>query len=250
MVTPSLGAASEIPLSRYIEHSRSRVADPGVPRRIVIIKWDALQAEALRTLCLRAFPEANVVSFQCATRAVAALEAEASDLTLTGLTFEERDVFPLLEQLRRRSGRVLIVSGRRDDLTVQALRKAPFDGWVDPHAIDLAKLPEIMTRVIKGERVIDERLRRCLSGGQGLEALRHRLTSAELRVLVVIGDGSDDREAATKLGLSVATVRTHRRSILGKLNVPTSAKMVYEAFRLGVVRTTRGGCAVVGELRR
>ena len=60
----------------------------------------------------------------------------------------------------------------------------------------------------------------------------------------MIGDGSDDREAATRLGLSVATVTTHRRNIMRKLDVPSSAKLVREAVRLGVVRIGPDGAIV------
>jgi DNA-binding NarL/FixJ family response regulator len=71
-----------------------------------------------------------------------------------------------------------------------------------------------------------------------------RLTPAELQVFCVIGDGSDDREAAARLGLSKATVTTHRRNIMRKLGVSSSAKLVREAVRLGVVRIGPDGAIV------
>src|SRR6185436_15677863 len=68
-----------------------------------------------------------------------------------------------------------------------------------------------------------------------------RLTPGEVQVFCVIGDGSDNAEAAERLGLSEATVQTCRRNIMRKLDVPTSAKLVREAVRLGVVRITPDG---------
>ena len=60
------------------------------------------------------------------------------------------------------------------------------------------------------------------------------LTPGELRVLRVIGTGENNAEAAAVLGLSEATVQTHRRNIMRKLKVTTSTKMVQESLRLGL----------------
>ena len=69
----------------------------------------------------------------------------------------------------------------------------------------------------------------------------HKLTPAELRIFAAIGDGSGNEEAATRLGLSEATVQTHRRNLMHKLGISSSAKLVKEAIRLGVVQIMADG---------
>ena len=56
-----------------------------------------------------------------------------------------------------------------------------------------------------------------------LEA-RHGLTPAETRTLAVLALGECNREIAQRLGVSIETVRTHVRRVLGKLRVRTRAE--------------------------
>ena len=59
------------------------------------------------------------------------------------------------------------------------------------------------------------------------------LSVRELEVLRHIADGSTTREAARKLGIGSATVRTHLEHMRRKLGVSTQAALVAEAFRKG-----------------
>ncbi len=62
-----------------------------------------------------------------------------------------------------------------------------------------------------------------------------RLTPRELDVLGLVAAGQTTAGAAARLGLSVATVRTHVEHIRTKLGVATRAAMVAQAFRLGLL---------------
>jgi len=67
------------------------------------------------------------------------------------------------------------------------------------------------------------------------EALSHR----EVEVLELIAAGSTNREAAAKLFISEATVKTHLLHIYAKLGVIDRAAAVAEAFNRGLL-TLRG----------
>ncbi|HXR71131.1 MAG TPA: LuxR C-terminal-related transcriptional regulator [Actinocrinis sp.] len=67
------------------------------------------------------------------------------------------------------------------------------------------------------------------------EALSHR----EVEVLELIAAGSTNREAAAKLFISEATVKTHLLHIYAKLGVSDRAAAVAEAFNRGLL-TLRG----------
>jgi two-component system NarL family response regulator len=217
-----------------------------VGSRIVVAKWDGLYAEALRSACARAFPGAAVTICRRGDETLQALRAAPADLVLTGLTFVDMDGVDVLERIARErlAVRVLVVSSRRDEHSMQTLRAARFDGFFDPFAEDLEALVEALRQVADGRGYISASLRRQLTGRSTAEVLGQRLTPGELQVFCVIGDGSDDMEAAERLGLTVSTVQTHRRNIMRKLGVPTSAKLVREAVRLGVVRITTAGTII------
>jgi DNA-binding NarL/FixJ family response regulator len=61
------------------------------------------------------------------------------------------------------------------------------------------------------------------------------LSARELEVLTLIADGATNREAASKLFISEATVKSHMLHIYTKLGVNDRAAAVGEAFRRGLL---------------
>jgi DNA-binding NarL/FixJ family response regulator len=76
------------------------------------------------------------------------------------------------------------------------------------------------------------------SGGPqsvGAEPTRLDLTEREQQVLRCLVDGCKYQEAAEALGIGIETVRSHVRSVYGKLQVHSVAAAVREAIRRGLV---------------
>jgi DNA-binding NarL/FixJ family response regulator len=76
------------------------------------------------------------------------------------------------------------------------------------------------------------------SGGpvaSGAEPTRLDLTEREQQVLRCLVDGCKYKEAAEQLGIGIETVRSHVRSVYGKLQVHSVAAAVREAIRRGLV---------------
>ena len=212
-------------------------------RRVLVAKWDSLYADALRNACVRAFPDAAVQICRRGADTLRALREHPADLALLGLTFVDLDGIDVLQAIARErlAARVMVVSHRKDEHSLQALRAVRFDGFFDPFEESPASLVDALQQVASGRGYISPSLRRELFMQRSAGILALRLTPAELQVFGVIGDGSDDREAAERLGMSEATVQTHRRNLMRKLDVTTSAKLVREAVRLGVVRIKSDG---------
>ena len=61
------------------------------------------------------------------------------------------------------------------------------------------------------------------------------LSQRELEVLALVAAGTTNREAAKKLFISEATVKTHLLNIYGKLGVSDRAAAVAEAFNRGLL---------------
>lgn len=211
--------------------------------RIVIAKWDGLYAQGLRVACAQAFDGTPVEICRTGEAALQSLRAQPAALVLMGLTFTDLDGLDVLGTLAREklATRVLLVSSRKDEHSLQALRTARFDGFFDPLTEDFDALVAGIRAVVAGRGYISPSLHRQLLGRQSLGALDRFLTRTEHQVFCVIGDGSDNREAAERLGLSESTVLTHRRKIMQKLGVHSSAKLVREAVRFGVVRIASDG---------
>lgn len=100
----------------------------------------------------------------------------------------------------------------------------------------LAALVEVLTEIRDGGQLIRQHLARTL---QSLPAVRAALTSAEQRVLRGLAYGLEAPEIAERLVVSVATVRSHEKSIhakyreaLGDLRL-TRQRVLLEAARDG-----------------
>ena len=61
------------------------------------------------------------------------------------------------------------------------------------------------------------------------------LTNREIEVLRLMAEGSSSRDIATRLGISYATVRSHIRSMGGKLGVHSKGEAVIRARELALI---------------
>lgn len=234
MLNSRLDLSNDLPNNVMREHSFTQTQ----VLQIVIAEQNRLQAEALSLICAEMFPGAALRSHGHGMEALQSLRTQPVDLLLLGLTFEDMDGVDVLNEIRltARAVRVVLLSERRDEHVLLSLRTARFDGAVDLFTEPVDAVKQALHRVVEGRGYISPTLRRYLIDALPENTSSDELTATEVRVLRVIGDGTDNLEAAQKLGISDATVQTHRRNIMRKLRVPTSAKLVREAVRLGVVR--------------
>ena len=75
------------------------------------------------------------------------------------------------------------------------------------------------------------------------------LSQRELEVLTLVAAGSTNREAAARLFISEATVKTHLLHIYAKLGVTDRAAAVAEAFNRGLLGTSREALPAAGSWR-
>lgn len=62
------------------------------------------------------------------------------------------------------------------------------------------------------------------------------LSSREREILQLLAENKTNKEIATRLGISVRTVETHRRSVMQKLNANSIVELVHYAIRNGIVQ--------------
>lgn len=212
--------------------------------RIVVVKSDRLRADGIVRAAREVYPEADITLCRSAAEAIMSLRAAPAALGLVGLMLPDMDGLDFLARAGRERwfDRIMVVSGRKDERTRQSLREAQIDGFFDIAVECPSGLVAAIRQVAGGGAYFSPGVLGSASVVlRGAATVEQLLTETELRVFAVVGDGSDDGEAAARLRMGVATVHSHRKNIMRKLGVQTRTKLMLEAIWRGVVRLTEAG---------
>ena len=207
-------------------------ADGPLPsaHRIVVVKWDVLAGEMLTRTAREAYPQANVTLCRTGADALDTLRRRPAALGLFGLTLPDIDGLDLLalvadEHLAQRR---MIVTGRRDDYSRQALQVARVQGVFDTFAEDGASLAAAIRMVGEGGDYFSASLARTATPSTVTQnPFRARgLTLIEQQIFMIMTEGASDEEIARRLDMPAGTVGFHRTNILRKTGVATSEELL------------------------
>lgn len=168
--------------------------------------------------------------------AVARAEELEPDVILMDLRMPGMDGVTAITRLAERGvpARVLVLTTYDTDTDVVAAVEAGATGYIlkDAPREDLLRA---VVAAARGEAVLSPAVATRLLG-QVRQPAREPLSQRELEVLGLIARGSTNREAAERLFISEATVKTHLLHIYAKLGVNDRAAAVAVAFERGLLR--------------
>jgi DNA-binding NarL/FixJ family response regulator len=143
--------------------------------------------------------------------------------------------------------RVLMLSMYDDEESVMAAVRAGARGFVLKKAC-ATELVDAMRTVVRGGTYFGAQVSdRLLSGVQfgKLRApghtARETLSPRELQVLRLTAEGKSNKEVATLLSLEVHTVRSYRKTMMGKLGASNVAELIQVAAAAGLIERFRAG---------
>ncbi|MDT3441986.1 response regulator transcription factor [Pseudofrankia sp. BMG5.37] len=212
---------------------------------VLLADDDVLVRSGLRAL-LDAEPGIRVVG-EAATGedAVRLARRECPDVVLMDVRMPRRDGVWATRQIASwplPRPRVLVLTTFDLDQVVEDALTAGADGFLLKRATPDQLVDGVRT-VAAGDALVAPAVTRRL-----LEKLARRrppdrerliqadqLTEREKQVLLTLADGLSNQEIAERLNLSVETVRTHLKRILGKLGVRDRTQAVVWAYRTGFV---------------
>lgn len=216
--------------------------------RIVVLKADRLYADLISRQIKEVWRNATVLVFQLGFDALEAIQAEPPDLFVTGVKIDDMDGLEHLEPFIETRLPILVLTSRRDARTFALIRSVRYDGIYDGHAEGLENLPAALQQVIQRRLYVSPTMVEHLKAPKNITL--DALTEKEQVVLSVIGDGSDDLQAAQRLGISPHTVNTHRKSIMAKLRLHHKGQLIVHALQQGYVWVTPNGISYPGFQRR
>ncbi|MDH2428402.1 response regulator transcription factor [Sphaerisporangium sp. TRM90804] len=166
-------------------------------------------------------------------RAVGLAEELRPDVILMDLRMPGTDGVTAIRLLAERgnTARILVLTTYDTDSDVLPAIEAGATGYLLKDA-----LPEELIRAVRaaarGEAVLSPSVATRLIGQ--VRAPSSPLSARELEVLALIARGSTNREAASRLFISEATVKSHLLHIYAKLGVKDRAAAVATAFERGL----------------
>jgi DNA-binding NarL/FixJ family response regulator len=163
--------------------------------------------------------------------AVARVEREGADVVLMDLRMPQMSGVEAIRRLRRTAPavRVLVLTTYDTDSDVLPAIEAGATGYLLKDA-PREELIRAVRAAFAGEAVLSPAVASRLMG-QVRGPAPEKLSQRELDVLTLIAGGATNREAAARLFVSEATIKTHLLHVYEKLGVRDRAAAVAEAYR-------------------
>ncbi|GIL31126.1 response regulator [Actinocatenispora comari] len=218
------------------------------PVRIVVADDQTAVREGLATM-LDLLPDVTVVATAPGgVEAVAAVAAHAPDVVLMDLHMPGMDGVTATRQIAAEhpDTRVVVLTTFADDQSVLAGLRAGAIGYLTKEA-GRDEIARAVHAAAAGQGVLDADVQRRLVAATATpippvpagRELPDGLTPREGEVLALIAAGLTNREIATELYVSEATVKTHINNLFTKARLRDRAQAVRYAYQHGIVPPER-----------
>ncbi|MEU3459897.1 response regulator transcription factor [Streptomyces sp. NPDC006733] len=214
--------------------------------RVAIVDDEALVRVALRRI-LESAGDIAVVVDRDGRDAVAAIEAAGPDLVLLDAVMPPPDGLTVLRELRAlpRPPVVAMLTAFDTSAWISAAMREGATGFLLKDTA-VGTLIDSVRVLASGGTVFTPTVSRTVVRGylgagadvgpEGADAVAlGLLTSREREVLVLMAAGRQNADIATRLGITVATVKDHVRAVLRKLDAPNRVAAAVLAHRAGLV---------------
>ena len=168
-----------------------------------------------------------------------AVRNKAYDIVLLDISFPDGSGLDVLRQIRSISPQtnILMLSMYPEEQYAKRALLAGASGYLTKDSAS-EELVIAIEHVIAGGKYITQKLAECLADeiGAAFEKDSHQILSdREFQVLTRLGSGKSNQEIAAELSLSPQAVSTYRARLLEKLNLKTTADIIYYVIenRLG-----------------
>lgn len=198
--------------------------------RLLIAEDHDMVAQGLRAMLQKDHEIVEIVSD--GKQVVPAVRRHHPDVLLLDLSLPHRTGMDVLTDLKSAAPdiRVVVVTMHVDPAMVDAALSLGAAGFV-PKDAGVDELQAAISETMAGRRYVSPRVRRRGHRGSELDHLGFsQLTPRQQEIVRMIGRGLTSEEMAGELGLTVYTVRFHRKNIMRQLGMDSEWAMVRYAI--------------------
>lgn len=161
------------------------------------------------------------------------------DAIILDMSMPDRNGLDVLKQILAEQPRlpILIVSMHAEAIYATRALRAGAAGYMTKESA-AAELTTAVAKILSGGRYVSAALAEQLADSLGhkqADLPHERLTDREFQVFRALAQGHSPREIATRLGLSIKTVNTHRSRILEKTGLRNTAALIHYAIEQGLI---------------
>jgi DNA-binding NarL/FixJ family response regulator len=143
------------------------------------------------------------------------------------------------------AAKVVILSAHSDDEYIERMMAVGAVGFLEKQT-SAEILVKAIREVAAGKRFFSPSIAKRLKDSQSrplnrdglVKASGGRLTARESEVLQLVAEGSQNKQVASELGISVKTVEKHRQHLMDKLNIHDTAGLTRYAIATGIIQCT------------
>lgn len=208
--------------------------------KVIVVDDHPLFAEGLKSM-FKPEDEIEVAGHTCNGNELPSLLASVqADLILMDIDMPAIDGIATMELLREKNLQlpVLMLTMHQSVKQIRRALEKGAQGYIlkDAHKSELVEAIKATSQHKNyfhpkiNEQLFDYFRGKKIAPGRSLE-----LSAREIEIVQRIAEGCNSREIASKLYLSEHTIKTHRRNIMHKLNVKTSAELIHLVIENGLL---------------
>lgn len=182
---------------------------------------------------------------QTGREAVALAEKLKPDVVVLDIEMPELNGLDATRQIKRLlpDTEVIVLTGHETEELVHAVFEAGARSYIFKTDAMIHLIPAI-TAIMehkpfftsKVSEIVFRRYEQKKASQGKSEPASEGLTTREHEIIQLLAEGSSNKEVATKLGISIKTVETHRAAIMRKLDFKTFSDLVRYAVRNNIIK--------------
>ncbi len=193
--------------------------------KLAIIDDHPILLGAVKTLIATKHPEYEISSFSRGQELLDELKTTDFDLIITDISMPEMQGTELVTEVRNITSdvKIIVLSTHKNERLIQNLFNQKINGYVfkDYAANEIVEAVEL---VLDSGKYISESVQQILDNAN--KEPDKKLTQREIEIIQHIAKGLLNKEIADKCFISEATVKTHRKNIMNKLELGNTADLV------------------------
>jgi DNA-binding NarL/FixJ family response regulator len=215
------------------------------PIRVVLADDHALVLAGLRMLIERLEGVEVVAEVHDGFDAITAAARHRPNLVIMDISMKGLNGIDAAARIHEAdpSVRVLILSSHTDAEFVRRALRAGAAGYLVKDSL-APELELAITAVMRGHLYVSPVVSKYLLGANDPnddESALDQLSARQREVLQLIAEGMGTKEIASRLGISIKTVETHRAALMERLDIRDIPGLVIFAVRHGIIHLDRPG---------